>query len=228
MMTAVRVVLLAEGAGELAGQAVEGGWMRLPREPSAPLGEDDLGPGHLLLRRCLVKARRLPERAIAFQAPLLAGRFKEPRGSDLLNRRTLRQLLTWLDTGKQPDLAVVLVDRDGDRERQSTIERHLDGLPTAPVVIAVAREEFEAWLISDENSVGKILGRSLPRTPDPEELPRLEAKRTLAEWLKDTRPEARRREVRREIASTCDLDVINDRCAAFRAFLDALRTASLG
>lgn len=48
-----RVVIYAEGAGELAGT------VRHPRAPSSPLGAEELGAAHLLVRRCLEQRRSL-------------------------------------------------------------------------------------------------------------------------------------------------------------------------
>jgi hypothetical protein len=108
----------------------------------------------------------------------------------------------------------------------AVLREHVSGLPTSSIVIAVAREEFESWLIADETSAGQVLGRPLSRAPDPESLGAREAKRTLADWMESIAPGARK-EVRCLIARTCDLDVVAQRCAAFQAFLDALRDVAL-
>ncbi len=103
----MRVVLYAEGSGEAAGTTT------LPPLPGAPLNEAEIGAGHVLLRRCLERERKIPAAAIQFLGPL---RFRGAvaRGSTLRTKQALRQLLTWPSASRRPDLAVVLVDAENE------------------------------------------------------------------------------------------------------------------
>jgi hypothetical protein len=84
----LRVVLYAEGGGETGGAGP-------PPAPCTPLQEGDLGAGHILLRRCLEVAKKLPAAAVHFEAPLRTRRATVARGTALLDKQTLRQLFTW-------------------------------------------------------------------------------------------------------------------------------------
>src|SRR5580704_10360316 len=124
----LRVVLYAEGAGETLGPT-----SALPA-PGRPLEEGMLGGGHVLIRRTLGQARSIPDGEILFESPLRT-RGRVARGSDLIDRRTVRQLLTWPDPNLRPDLVVVLVDRDEDKQRKNRLVGHLAGDDAGPPVV---------------------------------------------------------------------------------------------
>src|SRR5882672_1918227 len=111
-----RIVLHAEGAGETLGSITH-----LP-PVGAELHEEMLGPAHLLVRRAASETWAVEATDIRFDAPQ---RFKArvPRGSDLHSEQKLRQLLTWVFPIQQPDLAIVLVDADGDLQRGNRLRQ---------------------------------------------------------------------------------------------------------
>src|SRR5581483_11436552 len=135
---------------------------RLP-PPTELLGEDHRGPAHELIRRCVARDAAVPLPAVLFQCPLRA-RGRHPKGSDLLDRRTLRQLLTWPAPHRRPDLAIVLVDQDGAPDRRMTLRQLTEGI-SLPHVIAVAIQEFDAWLIADHGAVAGTLATKPPNPP---------------------------------------------------------------
>jgi hypothetical protein len=137
---------------------------------------------------------------VVFEAPLRV-RARLARGSDLLDRRTLRQLLSW--PVNQPDLAVVLVDQDGEPTRKLTLQAHLSAAPPLPVqrVVGVAVEEFEAWLISDMDAVRMVLGGDLAEPRSPEKLEPRAAKQLLRGWISASRRDEPL--IRSDIAKTC-------------------------
>lgn len=212
-----RVVVYAEGAGELAGSN------RFPLAPSAPLSEEDLGSAHLLVRRCLEKARSLDASLVRFEEPLRTGRGTRARGSTLHSRETLRQLLSWADPTRQPDLAVILVDADGDDERQDLLDSAVDGV-LVETVIGVAIQEFEAWLVADPVALQSVLRQPLTLpAKSPEKLSRRQAKELLQQWCEQ---HARSRDaavIRRDLARLCDLDTLARQCTAFALFLRKLQ-----
>lgn len=204
----LRVVLYAEGAAE-AGHGPGFGQV---------LAEDELGPAHDLVRRCLTEKGTIPEGAVLFGRPLrLKG--KVARGSDLLVPGHARKLLAWPPRSRAPEFAVFLVDGDGDPSRRAAAENAVAG-SLVPAVIGVAVQEFEAWLIADDAAVSQASGLHFPTQRGPEDMKPREAKELLADLIGRTRREPRL--VRRTIARTSDLRVIAERCSAFRRFRDDL------
>jgi hypothetical protein len=210
----LRVVLYAEGGNETAGE------IGLPPAPGTTLIEDNLGAGHILLRRCLELTRNIPAPAVRFEAPLRDRRGNVARGTQLLHRETLRQLLSWPLAHKRPDLVVVMVDGDEDPSRRAKLEEHVSDLAVAKV-IAVAVQEFEAWLIADHAAVCSALDATPIAPKDPERMARREAKALLASWM-GAHPESSARSIRKTLANRCDLDVVRRRCSAFDDLLRAL------
>jgi hypothetical protein len=210
----LRVVLYAEGGNETAGE------VGIPPAPGTPLREDNLGSGHILVRRCLELTRNIPAPAVRFEAPLRDRRGNVARGTALLHRETLRQLLTWPLAHRRPELVVVLVDCDEDQSRRARLEEFVSDV-AVPKVIGVAVQEFEAWLIADHAAACQALGAAPTAPRDPERMSRREAKGLLASWMGD-RPESSERGIRMTLANLCDLEVVRRRCAAFDHFLRAL------
>ena len=210
----LRVVLLAEGVGESH---------RVLKAPGAPILSEEFGPAHHLFSRALSAARRLPSAAILFEEPLrLPGR--TAKGSDLLVRSSLRQLLTWPDPQavQAPHVAIVLVDADREDDREARLTSHVGGLPASAqvVVVCVAVREFEAWLIADVDALRNALERRVDEVPSPESLRPGEAKRSLRKACDDARKNAR--DVRLSIAQLADLAVVAKRCPAFARVSAAL------
>ena len=201
----MKVVLYAEGRGEIAGAAGERPLTR------ARLPDSNLGAGHLLVKRCLEQAG-VPE--VCFENPLLH-KGREARGSDLLRAKTVRKLLAYPNS--PPDLAVILVDADekaADRRRSllDAVSGRDSHLPRA--VVAVAVQEFEAWLIAAHTTAQEVLETVLDTPPSPEKMARGEAKECLQAWLQNS--ERDHLELRRSIVAVCDLSEIARRCPSFR------------
>ncbi len=209
----MRVVVYAEGGGEVSGHTI------LPTRPGDPLTEDELGPAHHLVRRCM-EASVGPTDGIEFEAPLrFRGRL--PKGSDLLEKTRLRQLLTWPLASRRPDLAVVLVDSDGDHQRRGVISAHVEGLFVNKVV-GVAHQAFEAWLVADHATVGLVLWRAVDAPSAVETIPAGEVKKLLRAWIHETAVEMDEKTARVEIACRCDLSVLSSRCHSFELFCKEL------
>jgi hypothetical protein len=213
-----RVVVYAEGAGELAGSKSS------QPAPGFALTEEELGSAHLLVRRCLKKSRGLDASEVRFEEPLRTGRGRLARGSILHSRDTLRPLLFWADSNKQPDLAVILVDADGDPKRQALLDSSLGDVPVEAVA-AVAIEEFEAWLVADPSALKSVLRKPLAPPRPPEKLSKREAKELLRTWCKEHASSRDAAEIRRDLARECDLDVLAHQCTAFDSFLRKLQAA---
>ncbi|WNG53458.1 DUF4276 family protein [Archangium gephyra] len=213
-----RVVVYAEGAGELSGPDTS-----RQRAPGTPLTENELGAAHLLVRRCLERTRALDPHFIQFEEPLRS-RGKLARGSMLHSRATLRPLLFWADEDLRPDLAIVLVDADGKEERQAELDSALENL-MVEAVVAVAIQEFEAWLIADSEALESVLRRSLSAPRPPERLGRRQAKELLQQWSEEHASKQEPAEIRRQLVQASDLDTLARGCPAFAEFLRRLGPA---
>lgn len=218
----VRVVLLAEGFGET------GGVVTLLPAPGQRLDEAMLGPAHTLVARALAQTWNVPTATVRFEAPLRTTRGTIARGGELLDRGILRRILLWAKPTQRPDLAIVLVDADGTRDRKTVLTRHTNDLP-GNRLIAVAVQEFEAWLLADEQALRRVLGGDIPSASAPEALRPGEAKKRLND-LCDARAgegdrKRFRREVRQGLGADASLDAIGRACPSFMDFLDDLRAA---
>ena len=199
----VRVVVYAEGSGEA------------PRlfddSPAWTLGDDDLGPAHVLVRRSLAAERGVPESAVVFR-----GRYRDEDGchlvgSDLLDdARRARLAALHALFADRIDLVVLLVDRDG----------HADRTPAAlgaswtgrtALAVGVPREEFEAWLIGDGSAAARRLGAGPPG------LPEALAPRAAKMWLSEqvSAVEGVALEIRCDLARAADLTSLRAACPSF-------------
>jgi hypothetical protein len=210
----MRVVLYAEGTRELYGELI------LPRAPRSPLAEDDLGAAHVLVRRAIGSTTEGRGRAVQFEEPLrLSSNQRPPRGSDLLDRKNLRRLLTW-SRHPRPDLAIVLVDEDGDEERRDTVKAYLEAEWSPPVVIGVAVREFESWLITDLQAVRSALDIAIDEPQGREGLEPGEAKKLLDGWIETSGESNRGARVR--IAQELQLEALTRGSRSFRRFQEEL------
>jgi hypothetical protein len=210
-----RVVVYAEGAGELTGPDTS-----RQRAPGTLLTENELGAAHLLVRRCLERSRSLAPESIRFEEPLRS-RGKLARGSMLHSRTTLRPLLFWADEALRPDLALVLVDADGKEERQAELDSALQDL-TVEAVAAVAIQEFEAWLIADPEAVKSVIRKPLSPPKPPERLGRRQAKELLQQWSDEHASKQDPADIRRRLARETNLDTLARVCPAFAELLRRL------
>jgi len=217
LIVSLRVVVYAEGAGELGGE------LPPPAAAGEPLEDRHLGPVHFLAKRSIELVRGVPTEAVRFEQGLRKKDAEMARGSDFVRRRTLLQLLVWPLHDMRPELAIVFVDEDGERARHKELcewVRTLEyGRP--PTVIAVSREEFESWLITDRACVANVLGSVLEDGGSPEDWPRGEAKRRLQRAIDESSKVnwASTSEVRRRICECCDLQVLRRGSRSFERFL---------
>ncbi|MBM7112396.1 DUF4276 family protein [Archangium primigenium] len=216
----LRVVVYAEGAGELTGRDKS-----RQRRPGTPFTGEELGSAHLLMRRCLEHTHDIATERIQFEEPLRL-RARLPNGSDLQTERYLRQLLSWADEEFQPDLVIVLVDKDKDEAREARLKSYIQDLPVAALV-SVAVQEFEAWLIADPQALKTVLRAPVSLPKPPEQLGRRQAKQLLQEWSEQHASKHEPAEIRRQLAETCDLETLRQQCPAFAGFLQRLQALAL-
>lgn len=170
------------------------------------------------------KQTSLPENAIQFEAPQRVRGTRVPAGSDLLHRQTLRRLLTW--PRFRPDLVIVLVDRDGEAQRQTELRNAVSDL-IGTTIIAVAIEELEAWLIADEQASAGADHPSPGSFPEPEKLARGEAKQRLDDAVGHGGADRHVVIGRRiAIARKLDLDLVARRCSSFADFISELQNSA--
>jgi hypothetical protein len=111
-------------------------------------------------------------------------------------------LINYYPPTRRPELIIVLVDADGDPSIEKSLESDVADMPGTKV-IAVAVQEFEAWLLD---------------VPNVESLKPREAKDRLAQ-VTDSR------DARKSIAETVELDALAKRCPSFAQCLKKLRPA---
>ncbi|MBI5361924.1 MAG: DUF4276 family protein [Planctomycetes bacterium] len=214
-----RFVLYAEGAGEL------GSTPGHPLAPGRVLPAELEGPAHVLVRRCCRELLDVAEHALRFEAPLRHAA-REVRGGDLRNSKVLRRVLHWADPSMRPDVAIVLVDQDGEEDRRSRLATWIgDPLPTTPVVLGVAVEEFEAWLITDHAAVNLVLELREDPWVKTESMRPGHAKERLGRLVQASRRGASAPELRLELAKQLDLQRARAASRSFDRFITDLKQA---
>jgi hypothetical protein len=154
---------------------------------ASTLGEKHLGPAHVWIRRSIEHARSIPASDVRFEEGLRVYPGVPATGSHLLRKKTLVRLLNWPHPAKRPHLVVILVDEDGDGKRYSRLtDDASETLPakTNTLVVAVARQEFEAWLLSDTAALRATLGIGTGETPTPEDMQPGEAKQQFVQLMR--------------------------------------------
>jgi hypothetical protein len=210
-----RVVLYAEGPGD------SGGEVRLLPEYGAALGDSHLGAAHHLVRRIIAEILPCPPEAITFTAPLRTSRGRYARGSDLLVPAILRRLVAFPPTPRRPDLAIVLIDEDGDRSRRELAKCMEAG--TVPAALGVPAPEFEAWLLCDQRCLCEQLNAAVDLPPDPDSMMPGQAKALLQRAVAPGEAEGRWGDAARRIAENLDLELAL-RVRSFERFVKDLRS----
>lgn len=207
----MRVALYAEGARELGASAWRASSAARDHvQVGAKLPDRALGAAHHLVAR-------LAKHPVEFIAPLLMhSTGRRPTGSDLLVEKNLIRLTSWPNLREAPDAYVVLVDGDGEAQRRPQLQRAVrDQSP--PVVIGVAREAFEAWLLADLQTLRRVLQIQVDDLGDVERLRAQQAKAKLDDLLARANrrgPEAIEG-ARAHLAAELDLEVVRQRSRSF-------------
>jgi len=137
-------------------------------------------------------------------------------------KKALRWLLKAREGGYEG--MILVVDRDGNRERQNEVnraqaEQRVCDLPRA---LGVAVQSFDAWMLADEVALSKVLGWSVPRQRDPESI--RNPKGTCAELLAGSPEELDQSTMYCKSAAILDLAQLTDRCPiGFRPFAELVR-----
>jgi hypothetical protein len=205
----MRVVVYAEGPLE---SREVGPMLR----PGSDLEPTDFGPAHVLVQRALVEHLNFSAAELRFVVPLRVG-VRRHRGSDLIVSSVLRRLLTWPRADERPDLAIVVVDEDGDAQRGTNITSACEAM-ALPTVVGVCRPEFEAWLMADVTAARDVLGAAPDEPPSAENMHGGDAKRLLAEWI------AGRDDIETRLALARKIDLVAlRRHRSFERFVKQLR-----
>lgn len=209
-MGALRVAVIAEGNGEARSNPLRG--------PGSVIEEDEWGPAHELVARLLESMGRLSRGAIQFVEPNRTSRGAVARGSQLLKSSTLRQLLSYPRPVDRPDLLIVLIDEDGESDRRGALTAVVADLP-GTIVIAVATQEFEAWLIADADAVFRVVGTADRPPANVEGLAPGAAKEWLTAHLTATGSPSSKR---LDLARVLSLVTVRQHAASFDALAVAL------
>jgi hypothetical protein len=121
------------------------------------------------------------------------------------------------------DGIVLVIDQDDDPKRSSDLSEAQDyALSNCRRAFGVAIRTFDAWILADDSALSTVLGTTIPRQPDPEQIkdPKSECTR-----LRDASGKnIDLRDLYAEVASKADLDTISERCPkGFRPFADRVR-----
>jgi hypothetical protein len=174
----------------------------------------------------MAKSLAMPAASIRFVSALRRADGAVARGSDFLRPKTLRKLLTWSGVVPSPDLAVVLVDHDGDDSRLSQLKSSVKELPlSALTVVGVAVKEFEAWLSADHERLRAVFGAKCDVHERPEELEPRAAKEYLSRTHAASNTNKAIWEVRVALGRDSDLGTLERRCPSFRDFSNELKHA---
>jgi hypothetical protein len=99
--------------------------------------------------------------------------------------------------------------------------------PQPPVVVGVAVQEFEAWLLADEAPLRQCLGFARDPLPKPESLAPGEAKAIIEDLLaKKSGAADERYAIRLLLAEALDLALVASRCKSFQRFRSHLHTTA--
>jgi hypothetical protein len=213
-----RIVLYAEGPGD------SGGELRMLPAYGTALAEPHLGAAHYLVRRTVARILSCPPDAVTFTAPLRTPRGRHARGSDLLVPPILRRLVAFPPTPRRPDLAIVLLDEDGDRSRRELAKCMEAG--TVPSVLGIPAPEFESWLLCDHQCVCSQLSTASDPPPEPDSMPPGQAKAYLRRLVATGPANVSWGEAARSIAQNLDLDLAM-RSRSFERFEKELRRCLL-
>lgn len=245
MSRPLRIGLLAEGEAEL-GRSVP--YLK-PQDGGRAIEESDEGALHALIRRELYDAG-ISDCVFVHRHPSTKERAKGQvrRGHSILAPKYLSQVVVSWDPS-EIDMVVIVVDSDNELEgRQTALSKALNTISEYHIgddgntiadqnVGGLAIKSLEAWLLSDNEAIQKLLQVALPdNMPDLlEELSadssdELYAKNLLdgaidgSEYLEDRTP----LEIRWELGKTADLSEIKKRCPeGYGTFITNLIKVSL-
>ena len=119
----------------------------------------------------------------------------------------------------RPDLAIILIDADGDHARKARLEAEL-ATKDLPHVVGCAAQEFESWLIGDPETVREVFG-AVAGPASIEALERRQAKELFRDWCASVGKAER--DARVSLATLCDLERLTARCASFSVFRQEIR-----
>ena len=149
-----------------------------------------------------------------------------PRGGGLTKLETVERILMGPADGEVfIELCVFIIDMDNkEAERSEYKKRVLELDYTSRAVLAIARQEFESWLISDESVVSDVSGSPFSNSKNsPEDMTRQQAKDALSAHLSNvTKSRKQANELLREIMERADLGVWRQKCPSFDVFYEEL------
>ena len=121
------------------------------------------------------------------------------------------------------DALVFLIDQDGQSERIPQIRQAQDYLELSlKRAMGVAIKTFDAWMLSDEQALTKVLGYTVPTQPDPEQIDNPNQK--CQELLKARETEMAQREMYAKVAKHIDIEILSTRCPkGFKPFADNVK-----
>ncbi len=118
------------------------------------------------------------------------------------------------------ELIVILIDNDreerNERLKALTVKCRNSNCNYDFIVIGIAVEALEAWLLADEYALSKIADRVIPRQPNPEDINKPDE--ILKQVIQFSIMGKPYHEVLRGIVSELNLDIVLERCKSFKIF----------
>ncbi len=112
------------------------------------------------------------------------------------------------------DAIVLLVDRDGEADREDEISEAQDyndqGKLQFPRAMGAAVEAFDAWIFADEQALSKVLGVTIHTQPEPESIPN--PKEHLNKLVKGATGKTADAKLYANVAHTIKVDRLKKQC----------------
>ena len=140
-----------------------------------------------------------------------------------------KRALRWLIEADRRgyDALVFVIDRDGRRESVKEMNMAQDSLTQSqlPRALGVAIESFDAWILSDQQALSKVLECNVQQQPEVEKLKAREAKAKCMELLAESGSELWPREMYREVMARADIGRLERDCKkGFAPFAERVKT----
>lgn len=136
-------------------------------------------------------------------------------------KKAIRWLLEAQEQGY--DALVLLIDEDGRAERLTEINQAQETrLATIRRAMGVAIRTFDAWMLADEQALGRALGQTVQRQKEPEAQP--DPKRVCLELLMGGELVITQAEMYAAVAREADCRILEARCPkGFAPFAQRVR-----
>ncbi|MEZ5944453.1 MAG: hypothetical protein R3C18_23945 [Planctomycetaceae bacterium] len=173
-------------------------------------GPHELGDGRETSSLVSLLQRLLPQRSI--EATCCAIKSFKQRVHGRGDRHVKKLLWILNDAAKSDYEAVVLlIDRDGDKSRQSAIDiAQVSDFVNIPRAFGVAVESYDAWFLADHAKLAELLDIRIDMISQPEK--KSDPKSLLRNYKNQSAYEGTQRQLYFDLAEIVDLELLKQRC----------------